>query len=185
MHRIIWNAIAWRFQFTGTTGPSTNHEKQPQTKLFLLHQNVQLPLCICAGWVLLASSKPRFVLRNHIRVKCDSSLQRMCFHCSIVHWWRALHHSSRGLALRMVILGLCAATRPWKPISWSSWWTVLVLTLLRGNLELIVSIAIMDRQVLRTSALFSKAILLSMFVYWDCAAVCSILYTCQQQVWLK
>ena len=32
----------------------------------------------------------------------------------------ALHHSSRCLALRMVILGLCVAARPWKPISRSS-----------------------------------------------------------------
>jgi hypothetical protein len=33
--------------------------------------------------------------------------------------------------------------------------------------------------------LFSKAILLPMFVYGDCMVVCSILYTCQQKVWLK
>jgi hypothetical protein len=33
------------------------------------------------------------------------------------------------LALRMGMLGLCAAARPWKPISWSSCWTVLVLML--------------------------------------------------------
>jgi hypothetical protein len=33
--------------------------------------------------------------------------------------------------------------------------------------------------------LFRKAILIPMFVYGDCMAVCSILYTCQQRVWLK
>ena len=45
----------------------------------------------------------------------------------LLQWRRALHHSSRRLALGMVILGLCAAVRPWKPISWISRWTVLVL----------------------------------------------------------
>uniref|UniRef100_A0A674ET40 Macrophage stimulating 1 n=1 Tax=Salmo trutta TaxID=8032 RepID=A0A674ET40_SALTR len=45
-------------------------------------------------------------------VKCDSSLQRTCFHCSRVQWQRALHHSSQHLILRMVILGFCAAARP-------------------------------------------------------------------------
>jgi hypothetical protein len=33
----------------------------------------------------------------------------MHFHCSRVQWRRALQHSSRRLALRMVTLGLCAA----------------------------------------------------------------------------
>uniref|UniRef100_A0A674CPL3 adenylate cyclase n=1 Tax=Salmo trutta TaxID=8032 RepID=A0A674CPL3_SALTR len=40
-------------------------------------------------------------------VKRDLSLQRTCFHCSRV----------QCLALRMVILGLCAAAQPWIPIS--------------------------------------------------------------------
>uniref|UniRef100_A0A4W5MM73 Family with sequence similarity 180 member A n=1 Tax=Hucho hucho TaxID=62062 RepID=A0A4W5MM73_9TELE len=39
-------------------------------------------------------------------VKRDSSLQRTRFYCSRVQWRQALHHSSRRLALRMVILGL-------------------------------------------------------------------------------
>ena len=52
-------------------------------------------------------------------VKGDSSLQRTRFHCS-----------SRCLELRMVILGLCAADRPWKPILWSASMSVLVLTLI-------------------------------------------------------
>ena len=50
-------------------------------------------------------------------VKRGSSLHMMHFHCSRVQWKRALHHSSRRLALCMVFLGLCAAARPWKPIS--------------------------------------------------------------------
>jgi hypothetical protein len=63
-------------------------------------------------------------------VKRDSSLQRKCFHCSRVQWRWALYHSSRRFTLHMLILGLCAAARPWKPISRSSRWTVIVLTLL-------------------------------------------------------
>ena len=34
----------------------------------------------------------------------------------LLQWQRALHHSSQRLALRMVILGLCAAARPWKQL---------------------------------------------------------------------
>ena len=63
-------------------------------------------------------------------VKRYSSLQRTHFHCSRVQWRWALQHSSWLLALRMVILGLCMAAQSWKPISWSSRWTILVLTLL-------------------------------------------------------
>lgn len=43
---------------------------------------------------------------------------------------RALHHSGQRLALRIVILGLCAAVCPWKPIPWSPHSTVLLLMLL-------------------------------------------------------
>ena len=38
---------------------------------------------------------------------------------------------------------------------------------------------------LKVTELFSKAILLPMLVYGDYMAVCSMLYTCQQWVWLK
>ena len=69
-------------------------------------------------------------------VKRDPSLQRTSFHCSRVQWGWALHHSSQRLAWRMVILGMCAAARPYKPISWSSQRTVLVLTLLPDSLKL-------------------------------------------------
>jgi hypothetical protein len=43
----------------------------------------------------------------------------------------------------------------------------------------------MDGDTLKVTLRFSKAILLPMFVYGDCMAVCSTLYTCQQWVWLK
>ena len=42
--------------------------------LFLLHQTLQLSLCIRAGSVLLASTKPRFVRRT-------------------ARWWSVIHHS--------------------------------------------------------------------------------------------
>ena len=42
-----------------------------------------------------------------------------------------------------------------------------------------------DGATLKVTELFSKAILLPMFVYGDCMAVWLILYTCQQWVWLK
>jgi hypothetical protein len=161
----------------------------------------------------------------------DSSLQRTHFHCSRVQWWRALHHSSRRLALGMVILGLCAAARPWKPISWSSWRIVIVLTLLLKVVwNSVVNVAAIlwscvayyfaaeplllldcfhltikaltvdqSRQTyllerlhpmtaprwLSSLSISVRAILLPMFVYGDCMTVCSILYICQQLVWLK
>ena len=65
-------------------------------------------------------------------VKRHSSLQRIRFHCSRVQWRWPLHHSSQLLALCIVILGLCAAARPWKPISWRSQRTVFVLTFFSG-----------------------------------------------------
>ena len=37
-----------------------------------------------------------------------------------------------------------------------------------------------DSATLKVTESFSKAILLPMFVYGNCMAVCSILYTCQQ-----
>ena len=51
----------------------------------------------------------------------------------LLQWWRASHPSSRSLVLCMLILDLCAAARPWKPISWSS----------RGS---VVSVATEDRR---------------------------------------
>ena len=88
-------AVALRFPFTGIKGPSPNHENITRP-LFLLHQTLQSALRIGAGSVLL-----------HQMVKCDSSLQRTHFYCNRIQWLRALHHSSRRLALCMVI---CMAT---------------------------------------------------------------------------
>ena len=67
------HAVALRFPFTLTKGPSPNHEKQPRPLSF--HpQTLQLALCIGAGSVLLASTKPRFV-------------------CRTARWQSVIHHS--------------------------------------------------------------------------------------------
>ena len=58
--RMSLYAVALRFPFTGTKGPSPNNEKT----LFILHQTLQLALCIGAGRVLLVSAKPRFIPRT-------------------------------------------------------------------------------------------------------------------------
>ena len=48
--------------------------------------------------------------------KSDSSLQRTRLNCSRVQWQRALHHCILCFALHLVMYGLDAAARPWKPI---------------------------------------------------------------------
>ena len=122
--------------------------KNSPRPVFIFHQTLQLALCIRAGSVFLASANPRFVW-----VKWDSSLQTTRFHCYRVQWRRTLHHSSRRLALHMMILGLCAAAWPLKPISWSSWRTVIVLTLLPEAVwNSVMSVATEDRRFLRASA---------------------------------
>ena len=57
----------------------------------------------------------------------DLSLQRLRLHCSRVQWQRALHHCIQCFALHLLMYGLDAAARPWKPIPWSSLRTVLEL----------------------------------------------------------
>jgi hypothetical protein len=82
LSRLSLYAVALRFPFTGTEGPSPNHEKQPQT---------------------IIPPSPNFTIG--IR---QTLLQRRRFHCSRVQWRQALHHSSRHLALHTVILGYSA-----------------------------------------------------------------------------
>ena len=89
---------------------------------FLIHQTLQLALYFLAGSVFLASAKPRLLDGDAWFITPENAF-------ILLQSPMALHHSSWRLALHMH-LGLCAAPRPWKPISWSSWQTVLVLTLL-------------------------------------------------------
>jgi hypothetical protein len=94
--------------------------KYSSRPIFLLHQTLQLALCIGAGSILLTSTKPRWICRtarwwsmiHHSRERVSTAPES--------NGGGTLHHSSRRLALRMVILTLCAAARPWKPISWST-----------------------------------------------------------------
>ena len=59
--------------------------------------------------------------------KRESSLQRTRLNCSRVQWWRVLHHCIQRFALHLLMHGLDAAARPWKPIPWHSLCTVLML----------------------------------------------------------
>jgi hypothetical protein len=103
--------------FTGTKGPSPNHEEQPQA---IIRPNFTIGTMHSDRWRSPGNRRTQIHLSDCQIVKRDSSLQRRCFHCSRVQWQRALHHSSRRLALGMVMLGLYAAAQPWKPISRSS-----------------------------------------------------------------
>ena len=71
-------AVVLRFPFTGTKGPSPNHENSPRP-LILLHQTLQLALCIRAGSNLLESAKPRFV-------------------CWTARWWNVIQHSRKCIS---------------------------------------------------------------------------------------
>ena len=64
LSRMSLYAVALRFPFAGTKGPRPNHGKKSPRPLFLIHQTLQLALCIGAGSILLASAKPRFVGRG-------------------------------------------------------------------------------------------------------------------------
>ena len=73
----------------------------------VLHQTLQLAVCILAGSFLLASAKSQIRPSDCQMVKRDSSLQRIRFHCSRVQWWRALQHSSWHLAFLSLGTYLC------------------------------------------------------------------------------
>ena len=96
--RMLLCAVALIFPFTGTKGPSPNHEKQPQTiippppnfTVGTMHSGIRQTQIRPSDWQL---------------VKHDSSLKRARFHCSSVQWRWALHHSIRCFTLCMVILG--------------------------------------------------------------------------------
>jgi hypothetical protein len=148
--------VVLRFPFTVTKGPSPNHKNSPRP-LFLLHQTLQLALCIRTDSVLLASDKPRLVRRT---ARGQSVIHHSREHVSTAPESNAgedLHPSSRCLALHMVILGLCAAAQPWKPISRRSRRTVIVLMLLPeavGNS--VVSVATEGRRFLRAMLLSTQ-----------------------------
>ena len=71
--RMSLHAVVSRYPFTGTKGPSFNHDQHPRP-LFLPHKTLQLALCIGEGSVLLASSNPKFIRWT-------------------ARWWSLIHHS--------------------------------------------------------------------------------------------
>ena len=74
----LYCIVALRFPFTGTNGPSQNNQNSPRP-VFLPHQTLPLALCIGAGSVLLASTKPRFIHRT-------------------ARWWSLIHHSRQTIS---------------------------------------------------------------------------------------
>jgi hypothetical protein len=100
--RMSLYAVVLGFPITGTKGPSLNHEKQPQ-KMFLLHQTLQLVLCIRASSVLLASAEPRFV-------------------CHTARWWSMIHHSRERFSTAPESNGIKFNTTPAN--AWHyTWWS--------------------------------------------------------------
>ena len=98
-----WYAEVFRVLFTGTKGPSPAPGKQPptmQSDKYRSPGNRQTQTCPS----------------DYQMEKRDSSLQRMHLHCSRVQRWHALHHCIRRFALHLLMYGLDAAARPWKPI---------------------------------------------------------------------
>ena len=95
-------------------------------------------------------------------MRCNSSLQRTHFYCSRVQW---LHTTAVVcLAVCIVIVSLCAAAWARKPISWSSWCTVLVLMLLQrqfGTLLWVMQQMICNFYLLHISALSGPALWVS------------------------
>ncbi|XP_051540168.1 uncharacterized protein LOC127432786 isoform X2 [Myxocyprinus asiaticus] len=140
LSKISWYAEAFRVPFTGTKGPSPAPEKQPYTIIppppnFTVgtmqpspapekqpHTIIPPPPNFTDG--TMQSDKYRSPGNRQTQTrpsdcqmeKHDSSLQRTHLHCSRVQWWRALHHCIRRFALHLVMYGLDAAARPWKPI---------------------------------------------------------------------
>ena len=118
------NAVALRFPITGTTGPSLNDEKNNPRPLFLSHQILQLALWIRTGSIILASAKSRLVRRT-ARWWCVIHHSRE--HISTVPEYNgggALHHSSRYMTLRMMILCLhhtYSVIVHCRTYSWTGW----------------------------------------------------------------
>jgi hypothetical protein len=161
--RLSSYVVALRFLFAGTKGPGPNHEKTAPDHF---SSYTKLYSCIGAGIVFLASTKPRFVqsdcqMMNHITLH-QSREAFPLLQSPIVASFTPLQPT---LALRMVILCLCAAAQPsWQAISWCSRLTVIVLTFLaKAVWKLVMSVATEERPFLRTAALGGP-------VLWACVA---------------
>ena len=125
LSKISW-LCSFRVPLTGTKGPSPAPEQQPHTIIppspKFTFGTMQSDKYRCPGNRQTQTRPSDCQMEKH-----DSSLQRTRLHCSRVQWRRALHHYIRRCALHVVMDGLDAAARPWKPIPWSSLHTVLGL----------------------------------------------------------
>ena len=127
LSRMSSYAVALRFPFTGSKGPSPNHGKQPQTIFPPL--NFKIGTMHLAGSVHPASAKPRFICRTATLRNAFPLLQSpMASSFTPLQLTLGFAH----IDLRLV----CSST-----ISGSSGWTVLVLTLLPETVWNIVKVA--------------------------------------------
>ena len=115
--RMSLHAVELRFPFTGPKGPLPYHEKQPQTIIPPTPQwhYPQLALLYALRQVAFAWHPPNLDLSVRL-LDGEAWFNTPDNVFPLLQWLQALHHSSQCLALRMVILGLCAAVRPLKPI---------------------------------------------------------------------
>ena len=127
LSNISWYAEAFRLPFIGTKGPSPAPEKTTP------HTIIPPPPNFTLG--TMQSDKYRSPGNCYTQTrpsdcqmeKRDSSLQRTRLQCSWVQLCCALHHCVWHFALHLLMYGLDAAARPWKPIPWSFLHTVLEL----------------------------------------------------------
>ena len=160
-----WNCLyaeAFRVPFTGNKGPSPVPEKHP-------HTTIPPPPNFTLGTMQSGKYRNPGNCQTQTRPsdwqmeKYDSSIQRTHLHCSRVQRRQASNHCIRCFALHLLMYGLDAAARPWKPIPWSSLRTVLEL-IWRPN-EVWRSVVIDSAeswQPLRTTCLS---------IHWSCSVI--------------
>ena len=106
IHRIVKNVIlccSVKISLQWNYGAWPEPWKDSRRPLFLSHQTLQLALCIGAGSVLLASTKPRFVHRT-------------------ARWWSVIHHSRERVSTAPESNGSEQYTTP--ADAWHyAWWT--------------------------------------------------------------
>jgi hypothetical protein len=176
--RMSLYAVALRFPFTGTKGPSLNHENSPRP-LFLLHQTfplLQSPMAMsftpvqpmlgiailglcAAAWQWKPISWHSLMNSSCADIAFSGSLELSSECCNQDRQFFTFFVLQRSHPVCLCCLPLCG-------------WAIFALRL--GQLK--QGRHFINWLVPRSSVTF---------VYGDYIAVCSSLYTCQQWVWLK
>lgn len=112
-----WYAEALKLPFTWSKGPRPTTEKQP-------HAIIPPPPNFRVGQMQSGRLHSPGILQNQTQTTKQS------FHCSRVQWCCATHHFIWRLALYLMMWGLHANARSWKPIPRSSHYTVFVVILM-------------------------------------------------------